>query len=776
MKPCITFIVLWLVSVSTICAQDKIIISGFIRDNAIGEDLIGASIYAPALKTGVTTNEYGFYSITLPAGKQTLIYSYVGYKSIALEVEGNQNQILDVKLDNTIELQEVVIKADGIKKNEDSQMSKSSMSLEQIKRLPAFLGEVDVMKSIQLLPGIKGGTEGSSGIYVRGGGPDQNLILLDGVPVYNVNHLFGFFSVFNGDAINSIDIYTGSFPARYGGRLSSVLDIRMREGNKDHITGSVSIGLIASKFTVEGPIKKGKSSFIISGRRTYIDALAQPFILAATKGLMTVGYYFYDFNAKYNYKLGEDDRIFISGYFGNDKFYASNKSVFIDNTQKEKFGLHWGNITAVARWNHIWSNKLFNNITINYTRYRFSTYVSQESETNGISNNIKLKYFSGIRDWSLRNDLDWYPNNNHQIRTGGAFTYHVFKPGAIQFNVEDNGSSTIDTTLKTDFKQALETAVFIEDDVKLGSRIKMNLGIHYSNFYVDNTFFNSVQPRLSARYNITDGWSIKVGYAAMTQYLHLLSNSGIGLPTDLWVPVTKRLQPQQSQQAALGTAIAINDKIDLTIEGYYKTMKNLFEYKNGTSYITGFESWERKLARGKGLAYGCEVLFQKQEGKTTGLLGYTISWSTRTFDQEDNVLNFGKTFYYRYDRRHDVSIAVTHKFSDRIILSGVWIYGSGNAVSLPIASYMGQYGMPINYYEGRNGFRMAPTHRLDVGISFIKKRKRGERTWNISVYNAYNRKNPFFVLEAYNTQDNSYYAQVSLFPIIPAFSYNFKFN
>jgi len=762
----------------------KYTVSGFIKDAASGESLIGANVFDKNTQSGNSSNTYGFYSLTLPADSVTLIYSYVGYAPQKFTFYLDKDTTLNVELISNAVLDEIVVKAnEGEAIQEITQMSSISVPISQIKSLPSFMGEVDVLKVLQLLPGVQSGSEGSSGMYVRGGGPDQNLILMDGVPVYNASHLFGFFSVFNPDAINNVELIKGGFPARYGGRLSSVIDISMKEGNMKEFKGEGSIGLISSKLTLEGPISKDKTSFIVSGRRTYIDLLARPLIKASTDGDETVGYYFYDLNAKINHKFSDKDRLYLSAYLGDDKgysFYRDDYDYQFDRTKyEEEVGLRWGNITSALRWNHVYNPKLFSNLTLTYSRYRFNTKAEETSETiesNGDKNFYYYQwlYHSGINDLAAKIDYDFIPSSNHYIRFGASATYHTFSPGAL--NVKEN--VFVDTTLGAQKTYALEFASYIEDDFEVNRMLKINAGLHFSGFKVNGKLYTSLQPRLSTRLLLADDLSLKASYVKMTQYIHLLTNSGIGLPTDLWVPATDKIKPQQAHQLALGLAKTFKKTYEISLEGYYKTMDNLIAYKEGSSFVGIGTDWQNKVERGKGQSYGAELFIQKKEGKTTGWIGYTLSWTHREFDN----LNFGKRFPYKYDRRHDLSVALVHHWKDHIDVSMSWVYGTGNAVTLPKASYQGSthsygsyYGDEIYYYGDRNSFRMNDFHRLDLSIAFRKKKKWGERTWTFGVYNTYNRKNPFYLDIGYDDHGNRKFVQYSLFPIMPSVSYSFKF-
>lgn len=764
---------------SLICysqTASKYTISGYITEAGSKENLPGVSIYNPKLKAGTTSNSYGFYSLTLPSDSVSLVFSFVGYKAKQVTLLLNKNITLGVELMSDTQLDEVTVSAEEQKKVSDEvQMSSIDLPVEQIKKIPALLGEKDVIKVLQLMPGVQKGSEGSSGFYVRGGGPDQNLIILDDATVYNANHLFGFFSIFNGDALKSVELIKGGFPARYGGRLSSVLDMQMKDGNKEKIHGEAGIGLLSSRLTLEGPIIKNKCSFLISARRTYIDALIYPFLPKNEKG----GYYFYDLNAKLNYILGPKDRLFLSGYFGQDKFYFNNEDVI--NKTSEKTNLNWGNATTTLRWNHLFNPRLFANTSFIFTNYKLGIGLKSKGNTDYFN----LSYNSGIRDFSGKINFDFMPNPNHFIRFGAIITHHRFTPNAYvvkSSNIQDNQK-------KVRVINAIETGIFIEDDWKITQKLRINAGIRLSHFYAESKNYLNPEPRLAVRYMLRKDLSLKASFSTMNQYLHLLSNTGIGLPTDLWVPATATVKPQQSQQVALGIAKDFTEKnFAVTIEGYYKKTNHIIGYKEGASFLSALDfgqaeevKWEDNVTAGKGWSYGGELLIQKKKGKFTGWIGYTLSWTQLQF----NELNLGKKFYARYDRRHDISLVGIYDINDHITVSATWVYGTGNAISLPLASYEAvghQVNSPNNYSYStvndygnqKNDFRMAAYHRMDVGIQFHKQKKHSERIFELSFYNVYNRKNPYFY---YASQEQGYtkLKQVSLFPILPSVSWTYKF-
>ena len=790
-------------------SQKYYTISGYVTDGENGENLIGANVIFKNKLQGTTTNTYGFYSITVPEGQVELNFSYIGYslesKSFNLVKDFRLNVALSSSLTNIDEV--VVLGEENVV--EKTQASIVEVPIEQIKNIPALLGEVDVLKAIQLLPGVQSGGEGSSGFYVRGGGPDQNLILLDGVPVYNASHLFGFFSVFNADAIKNVRLTKGGFPSRFGGRLSSVLEIDMKEGNMKNFQAEGSIGLISAKLTLQGPIIKDKTSFIVSGRRTYIDILAQPFIKSANQG-NPAGYYFYDLNAKLNHKFSEKDRLYVSAYTGLDRFYYqfstgqdkvnSNDGVFSSQTAA---GLQWGNITSALRWNHLFGNKLFSNATITYSNYKFDTdfnyYNKFNYETFNQADSLEFNYFSGIRDYGAKIEFDYLPSPNHFIKFGLNYTRHHFYPGTMDLYLASYINDSLDITNNIDtvfdFSKQLfsdDSYIFIEDDIKVNDRLKVNIGLHLGQFYTLGKTYLSLQPRISTRYLLNKDWSIKLSYAEMQQNIHLLSNTSSGLPNDIWVPSTDSVSPQYSKQyAASVNHIFSNGLFEVSLEGYYKNMSDLITLKGG-SRITGFDDWRTKIdSNGLGRSYGLELFLQKKKGKTTGWIGYTLSYSERKFEN----INFGKWYPYKYDRRHDISIVLAHKINERIDLGLTWVYGTGNSITFADARYpsigvnglnsslnIGNSQNEIEYFPSRNNLRMDAYHRLDFGVNFHKIKKWGKRTWSLGVYNAYSRKNPYYIYIDESTQlvnneivNNRVAKQVSLFPIIPSVSYKFKF-
>ncbi|MEQ9402383.1 MAG: TonB-dependent receptor [Cyclobacteriaceae bacterium] len=767
----------------------KSTLSGYIRDGESGEALIGATVYDKVSRSGTITNGYGFYSLTLLNGEAEIQVSYLGYDGIASQLSLEEDQLLSIELTPVAGvLDEVTITGTTLEDPELSpQMSIISLSSVQMQNVPMVLGEHDILKAIQLLPGIQGGNEGSSGIYVRGGGPDQNLILLDGVPVYNTAHLFGMFSVFNSDAINKVDVIKGGFPARFGGRLSSVIDISMKEGNNQKLSGTGTVGLISSKFLVEGPIKNEKTSFIVSGRRTYLDLLAIPFDIDLTK---ENNYYFYDFNAKINHRFSSRDRIFFSFYGGQDNYDGRRENTLNPwsnpTTEIAASGFDWGNLISIFRWTHVFDPRLFGAFSLTHSQFKFNT-IDQRLTTSS-NKTESLEYASGIEDISFKADFDYQARPGYNIKFGASGIKHQFNTGVINFSTEAGPRES-----ERDKITANEYSAYVENDLEVNNRLRFNVGVHTSFFRVDDVTYSSVQPRISGRWLLGNRLSIKASYSEMAQFIHLLTNGGIGLPTDLWVPATKTIKPQLSRQGALGFS-KVSGPYEISIEGYYKEMDNLIEYSNGASYLSTNTKWENKVEVGEGTSRGVELLVRKNSGRLTGWVGYTLSKTDRQFDQ----LNFGRTFDYKYDRRHDLSATGSYQLKKNLTFSSTWVYGTGNALSIPVSRYINPvqytnandtnlqnflhnfYINQVENFDQRNNYRMRSYHRLDLSISWKKQKKRGIRTWKAGVYNAYNRQNPFYIYVEGSNGNNAQYDpptlnQTTLFPAIPFVNYSFKF-
>ena len=783
-----------LVTAATAAGQSKVTVSGYMTDAASGESLISATLLDRISGQGAVTNNYGFYTLTLPAGEVSLEYSYTGYETVVKEFRLTRDTVIHVGLVFSPEmLSGATVTASrseiGVR---GTQMSAIEIPVNQIRRVPALAGEVDVIKAIQLLPGVQSGTEGSAGLYVRGGGPDENLLLLDGVPIYNVNHMMGFFSVFNADAIKNVTLYKGSFPARFGSRLSSIVDVRMKDGNDQAWHGSASLGLLSAKVNVEGPIVKGKTTFNVSARRTYYDVLAQPLIALYMRNnredgdQAAGGYYFYDLNAKLTHTFSNRDKLYASYYMGDDRVYARLNMSDGSTDTRLNLGWNWGNIVGSLRWNHVFGPRLFVNTTVNYTQYRHLLDITgNERYQGGANTDFTLGYNSLINDLSAAADFEFNPVPEHDIRFGGTFIHHTFKPSVttVRFSESAQKDAAIDTTFGDRNLFTNEAALYAEDNWSITPWLKVNLGLRYSLYATSGRTYHSLEPRVSLRALFTDDFSFKASYSEMSQAVHLLSNSNISLPTDLWVPSTDRIEPMRSKQAAAGLFYSLG-VVDLSLEGYYKHMDNVLEYRDGASFFGSTTGWEDKVAMGKGWAYGVEFLVQKKTGRLTGWIGYTWSKTMRQFDREGHVINFGKPFPAKYDRRHDLSITAAYELTKKIDLAATFVYGTGVCGSLALQTIQAMPGydrqfdyymladtFPVDYLEGRNNYRMPSYQRLDLGVNFKRTFRNGHhRTISLSVFNAYNRNNPFLVY-----RDGKQLVQLSIFPIMPSLSYTYEF-
>jgi len=816
------FVYIFLFVVSSKLAAQNFSISGSVSDGSNGESLIGAVVYlkeSPATvqvgKKVSSTNQYGFYSINSPKGNYVLVCQLIGYSTFTTAIDLNANQSLNIKmLTPEKQLDEVEVSAKGNEENvKSTQMSAVNLDMAEIKKIPAFMGEVDILKTIQLLPGVKNAGDGNTGFYVRGGGPDQNLILLDEANVYNASHLMGFFSVFNGDAIKNVSLIKGGMPAQYGGRLSAVLDINMKDGNNQKFQVDGGIGVIASRLTIQGPIIKNKASFIISARRTYIDILAKPWLDKSDfKG---TAYHFYDLNAKLNYIINDKNRLFFSTYHGRDVFD------FKDIEGGFSTRIPWGNTTASLRWNHIFNPKLFSNTTAVFSNYDFSFAATQDE--------FEFKIKSGIRDFNIKYDLNYFPNSRHNIRAGVNYIYHIFTPTNVSAK-QGETSFDLGEVIRL---YSHDAAVYIGDDWDISSKFKANIGLRYGNFtqvgpfkrYKKDMFdrvndtvvykpgekvvnYDGLEPRLALRYSLNPSSSLKASYTRNYQFIHLATISSLSLPTDVWMPCTEVIKPQIGNQYALGFFKNFKEnQYETSVEVYYKTMANQIEYKEGSEPSDNvYDNPDNAFTYGKGWAYGAEFFVKKSKGKFTGWIGYTLSWTWRQFDE----INYGRKFLAKYDRRHDASLVLTYDMNKLWNFGMVWVYGTGNRGTLPNGFFLYE-GSQSHDYGLRNSYQFVPYHRMDLNVTFTpdrekhldKKRKKlieryikdGKDTTNIkvpkkwakyfsnsftlSVFNAYNRYNPYFI---YFTREGDFTngtlkvgaKQVSLFPILPSVTWNFK--
>jgi outer membrane cobalamin receptor len=790
------FLLFVLPAISFDIYAQHVIISGTVSDEKTGEVLPSANIYNPDTHAGAVSNEYGFYSLKLPAGNAKIRVSYIGYATFEKEWNLTKDTVLHIRLTPELQLQEVIISGSNPRQSvETSEMSTVRLSAVTLGKIPLLLGEADLIKTLQMMPGVQGGNEGTSGFYVRGGGPDQNLILLDGVPVYNVNHLFGFMSVFNPDAIRNVTMIKGGFPARYGSRLSSVLDIRMKEGNNRKFSGDASIGVISSQLTLQGPVINDRTSFMVSGRRSYIDILSYPFQMMINRQdenrKTWVGYFLQDFNAKINHTINDRNKLYLSFYTGKDKLSTKFKykepdsygSGVARSQRDDRTGLQWGNVTAALRWNRIISNRLFFNFTATVSAYKFKFSASENYESNDDRNNYDfyMEYFSRIRDYGVAADFDFIPDTRNSIKFGGSFTRHGFSPGVTVFREADSGVSA-DTVFGNIKIPAYEFQAYAEDDITITRRLKINFGLHVSLFSVQGTAYTGLEPRLSGRFLMTPNLSLKVSYAFMQQYLHLLANSSMGLPTDLWVPATGRVKPQKAQQAAVGLAYSFHNAYEFTVEGYYKKMNNLIDYSEGAGFLDlNRGDWEDLVTTGRGDACGVEVLIRKPAGKLTGWIGYTLSWANRYFAE----ISQGRKYPFKYDARNDISITANYTFNKRIDAGVVWVYRTGYPFTLEDSEYISLIAEPHSTYSRsditghfahRNNYRMPDYHRLDICVNFHKEKLKVTRTWSLGMYNAYGRNNPFMVYphNSYEGRSNKL-VQISILNYIPYIKWSLKF-
>ena len=736
----------------------NVTISGLITDAATGETLIGAG--ATVGRDGAVTNNFGFYSLTIPEKEEVKVtYSYVGYATQTVTIPARSNRTVHVQLVPGASLEEAVVTAQKESGIASTKMSAIEVPLQVLKSAPARFGEADVIKTLQLLPGVQGGTEGFSGIYVRGGGPDENLLLLDGIPIYNAEHLLGIFSIFQPEAIKKMTLYKGSFPARYGGRISSIVDVRTNDGNLYETHGNFGISMLADKFHLEGPLWKGRTSYSISARGMHTLLLTP--ILKAVK--FDGNYFFYDLDAKITHRFDDRNRLYFNVYNGMDNLYYRHKETQdytwgapIKSFDQGKLGIRWGNTVAALRWNHVLSGKLFSNTTLAYNRYRMvmeTEMLSEETVGGTLSdrNLYRFDYRSGMRDWVLKTDFEYNPAPSHRIHFGGSYTHHTFIPETLT-NVNQQIMDTqvqVDTTwhLKSNSRQTgHEIGLYAEDDIRLGRAWTLNPGLHVSLFNTQGRSYFSVEPRLSAKVDLSQDWSAKASYSRMSQYVHLLTSSQVSLPLDLWVPITKDIAPETADQYSLGFYYSGLRGWEFSLEGYWKKMNNVLEYKDGVSFLFNSDGWENKVETGRGRAMGLELFIEKTMGKTTGWLGYTLSRSDRVFP----TVNAGRWFPYRYDRRHNVNLVVNHRFNEKFDLSATWTYASGGTTTIPERSVVmmnpsGELFLE-EYVPSRNNYRLPASHTLNLGFNFHRKHRRGEGIWNLSIYNAYNRMNPNFVV------------------------------
>jgi hypothetical protein len=768
-----------IISNDSIAAQYTI--SGYIKDAASGEELIGATAVIKGTNKGTSANVYGFYSLTIEEGDYTISYNFIGYESKDIVVSLNESKIMSVELTNqSVQLQAVEITDAGSKSEylKEKNISVVSMDIKDVKYIAAVFGEVDILKSIQLMPGIQSAGEGSSGFNVRGGSTDQNLILLDEATVYNASHLLGFFSVFNPDAIKDVKVYKGGIPATYGGRLSSLLDIRMKEGNMKQYELSGGIGTISSKLALEGPIVKDKGSFLLSGRRTYADMFLK---LSPDENISSNKLYFYDMNLKANYRINDKNRLFLSGYFGKDVFLFSGL-----------FGFNWGNATATMRWNHLMSDKLFANFTAIMSDFNYAIQTE-------LSESQSFKITAKIRDYGAKSDFSWYPKPNHNVYFGTSSTFHHFSPGSLL----PIGDESIAIESELPGSNAVESSIYADHDMSIGSRAKLRYGLRFTGFHnlgdatiyeyddegeVSDTLtyefgeiyknYFGLEPRANFSFVLNESSSLKASYDRTCQFIHQLSNSGTALPTDLWMPSGPYIKPQIADQLAIGYLKTLPKSFEISMESYYKFMQNQIDYKDNANLLLN-EHITQDLLFGEAWSYGLECLIKRNDGRISGWLAYTLAKTMKKIEG----INNGIAYPAKNDVRHNLSLVLNAKLTERIILSGTWVFATGAAVTFPSGSY--EYdGMVMPLYTERNGYRMPDYHRGDLSLTLNsrkKENKRFESSWNFSVYNFYNRENAYSIIFREKEDENGDLTgqmeavQITLFKIIPSITWNFKF-
>lgn len=780
-------------------------IQGQVLDKEGGSPLVNALVMLlPKYEQPIVTDSAGQFAFKAENGQYRLKVTAKGFQPYVKKITVENDTFIRVYLSKDAILEPVTITAESSKPvHKDVQMSKQRLQVDKVESLPVILGETDVIKTIQLLPGIQSGVEGLTGLYVRGGGADQNLILMDDVPLYNINHMLGIFSVFNPGVVGSADIIKGGFPAQYGGRLSSVLDVKTKEGSYDSLQGEGSVGIMLSRLTLRMPLIKGRTALTLSARRSYYDLLVRPVLAIYTASQnvekVNTGYYFYDVNARLDHKISDHQHLTISSFFARDRFYLRYSSEYLQTEERYKAQVGWGNFFVNTHYRHQINDQLVNKSSVAFSRYRFFAGVTMDYEQynantgNTQSESQSINFYSLINDITAKSAFTWQPNALHQLDFGIHNIFHIFSPGAsvADFLLEDDISMSyngFDTLLNAPNINANELSLYAQDEWQVNKRLKMQLGLHLNLFTQRDYTAISLQPRFSARYLTSAKTSLKVSYAKMQQNIHLLTNATIGLPTDLWVPATKNAPSEISHQVAMGFAAKLPRNVEFSVEGYYKTMENVIEYGEGKIFIGGDENWEEVIEIGDGTAYGVEFFLEKRVGKFSGWIGYTLAWSNRLFSN----LNRGRPFPYKYDRRHDVNVALNYKFNEKLDLGVVWVYGTGYAYTLSNGFYHGfEYlnsdgiGRPIEgsirYNQNRNNFRSPTYHRLDIGLNWHKKLRWGERTWRFGVYNAYNQMNPFMIywedqLDFYREARPTQKLHVlTLLPIMPSASWAFKF-
>lgn len=772
------------ISFTRLKARNYYTVNGYVKDSETGEALVGASVYNPVTNRGTITNEFGYYSFTMPQGNQTVNYSFVGYSAVSKTFQLNKRLRADIFLSSNVRIEEITVI------DQDSSMiwrGREKINLDEIRNLPAVFGEVDVIKSISLLPGIQSGNEAQGGLLVRGGSPDQNLIMLDGIALYEVNHLFGLVSIFNEDAINNVNLYKSDFSAKYGGRLSSVVDIQLKDGNYKDFGGSATVGILGGKMHLEGPIQKEKSSFNLAGRTSWIGGLIGPTVneLLDVEG---TAFRYHDFNVKIKREFQSTNALTFSAYSGRDNVSYKDKSQSIENFQLDTDNrLSWGTDVASLRWSRLLGPKVFSNLTIGFVNYNYLYNVQHRLDSNP-DPQVEDKTFSvastsRILDRIVKFDFDYYRSNKLDIKFGAGYTFHTYNPAIKQATVpfENSIKAIFGDIVPTD---AGEYTVYAESYYRPVSNLSIHTGLHYASYFVDDQFYQSLQPRISVNLGLPWQGFLGLSYSRMNQFIHLLANPGLGLPSDLWVPSTADLKPELSDQFSLSYNMDIVEGIRFHTAVYYKTFKNLLEFTsaydlfspiiNDLSQSPRFvesKDWETRVDSGEGLAYGWEAQLKKKSGRFTGSFSYTYGRSFRTFEN----INRAVPFPYRYDRKHDISTTAIYEISPNFGLGALWIYGTGNAVTLPLEGYFDANGNEVLNYDTRNNFRLPSYHRFDISLNYNRRLGRFDLNASLGAYNAYNRQNPYYVYLYQNPSTEDFILrQISVFPILPYLNVKLK--
>lgn len=792
-KQNLAFLLFFLNNLVQVSAQNNITISGFIRDSVSVENLYHATIYETSNKRGTISNAYGFYSLSVPSGKVQLRVSFVGYEEHRLSFYAQTDTTINFELSTKNDLQEVVVKAQSLKQK-PTFSGHEQINMQTVKALPAFAGEEDVLKSLTVLPGVQQGYEGSAGVFVRGGSPDQNLILLDGVPVYNATHLFGFVSVFTPEALQSVDFYKGGFPARYGGRLSSVIDVRMKEGNKNHPETDLTIGPVTSKFTHQGPIKQGKSSYLISARRTLLDLFVTGIAKisqASNNEVVVPGLNLYDLNAKFNFELNPKNRLYVSFYGGGDRLSSNFKDNYSfdgsETKQSTKVKLKWGNQIGSLRWTSQFGNRLYLNSSLSSGSFRYNIH---NKYTQSIKNQdgkeeiwSDIEYKTRVNNNKIQFLFDWYLPGN-KIQFGTSAELNSYLPGEQEIQRYD-GQNTQRGNGEINNKAL---AYFVDDQLNIGDNFTVQGGLRLDLYDLGGKWHNYITPRVNVKWAVNKNLSLFFSYDQMVQPLHLLTNSSVGLPSDIWVPATENVKPETSQQITFGSYLKFNDRFSYKFDSYYKTMDGVINYKAGNSFMDIYDDWEALVETGSGEAWGFENSWNYKTSRLNAWINYTLSWNERKFEG----INGGKAFPFKFDRRHDINLGFVHNLTDNIECSAVWTYQTGMAATIPVQDF--QAAGPIDYtitdfitnidiedthriqyFDEYNSYRLPAFHHLDLSVTLKKQMRSLYREWKIGVYNAYARQNAYMYYPQTSPTGVTKYKQVCIFPIIPSISYHIKF-